>query len=129
MDVPDTDFHLQLSEVALDGSSRLLTETIARARYRDGLRAERLVEPGAVLPYTFDRFRFFCHRIAVGSRLRLVFKAPNSIYWQQNYHGGGVVALESGEDARVAHVTIHHDVEHPSSLELPVARPPEASAG
>ena len=129
MDVPDADFHVSLSEIERDGSSILLTETVARARYRVGLREEHLVEPGAILRYTFDGFHFFSRQIAVGSRLRLVIKAPNSIYWQQNYHGGGIVAEESGKDARVAHVTVYHDTAHPSRLELPVARPTEASAG
>lgn len=129
LDVPDADFHVALYEIATDGSSVQLTETIMRARYRESLRAERLVVPGAIERYTFDRFRFISRRIAAGSRLRLVIKAPNSIHWQQNYHGGGVVAEESGKDARIAHVTVYHDAEHPSHLELPIERPAEASAG
>jgi hypothetical protein len=39
---------------------------------------------------------------------------------QKNYNSGGVVAGESGQDARTAHVTLYHDPEHPSYLELPV---------
>ena len=57
-----------------------------------------------------------------GSRLRLVLKASNSIYTQKNYNSGGVVAEESGQDARVAHVTLYHDTEHPSVLELPIIK-------
>jgi hypothetical protein len=31
-----------------------------------------------------------------------------------------VVAQESAKDARTAHVTLYHDAEHPSYLEIPV---------
>ena len=39
---------------------------------------------------------------------------------QKNYNSGGVVADESGQDACTAHVTLYHDPEHPSYLELPL---------
>jgi hypothetical protein len=91
-----------------------------RARYRESLREEQLVTPGEINRYQFDGFTFFARRIARGSRLRLLFDSPNSIYMQKNYNGGGVVADESGQDARTAHVTLYHDPEHPSYLELPV---------
>jgi predicted acyl esterase len=59
-------------------------------------------------------------RIAAGSRLRVYVGAPNSIYVQKNYNSGGVVAHETGKDARVARVTLHHDRQRPSHVELPV---------
>jgi predicted acyl esterase len=58
--------------------------------------------------------------VAKGSRLRLYVTSPNSIYIQKNYNGGGVVAEESGADARTAHVTVYHDAEHPSTLDFPI---------
>jgi predicted acyl esterase len=39
-----------------------------------------------------------------------------------NYNNGGDVSAESAQDARTAHVTLYHDAEHPSHLELPVAK-------
>jgi uncharacterized protein len=103
-----------------DGRSVQLTRAWMRARYRESLREERLVTPGEINCYQFDSFTFFARRIARGSRLRLLFNSPNSIYMQKNYNSGGVVADESGQDARTAHVTLYHDPEHPSYLELPV---------
>jgi predicted acyl esterase len=93
-----------------------------RARYRESLRQERLVRPGVIERYEFSGFPFFCRRIARGSRLRLVLTCPNSIFLQKNYNGGGVVAQESGKDARTAHVTLYHDASHPSLLEIPIGR-------
>jgi hypothetical protein len=57
-----------------------------------------------------------------GSRLRLLLRCPNMIHLQKNYNSGGVVAAESAQDARVAHVTVYHDADHPSYLELPLVR-------
>jgi len=99
-----------------------LTEDFLRARYRQSNRYEKLVEPGEINLYTFDGFTFFSRRIAKGSRLRLVVTCPNTIYLEKNYNRGGVVAEESGKDARTAHVTLYHDQDHPSYLELPVSR-------
>jgi putative CocE/NonD family hydrolase len=122
LDVPDTDFTVNLYEVLADGGSVLLTGDQMRARYRESLRQERLVKPGEVNRYVFTGFNFVARRLAKGSRLRLVLSSPNTIYWEKNYNSGGVVADETAKDARTAHVTLHHDTEHPSGLELPVAR-------
>lgn len=122
IDVPDTDFAVTLYEIMSDGTSIRLTRDWMRARYRESLREEKLVTPGEIYPYEFKGFYFFSRQIAQGSRLRLVLKSPNSILIQKNYNSGGVVAQESAEDARTALITLYHDAEHPSFLELPVAR-------
>lgn len=76
--------------------------------------------PGEINCYHFDSFTVFSRRIVQGSRLRLLFSSPNSLYMQKNYNSRGVVADESGQDARTAHVTLYHDPEHPSYPELPL---------
>ncbi|MCP4656834.1 MAG: hypothetical protein GY856_15600 [bacterium] len=118
--MPDTDFQAAVYEIRSDGGSVALSNDLMRARYRESLREPKLVEPGEVNRYEFDGFPFFSRRIAKGSRLRLVFKSPNSIQTQKNYNSGGVVAEESGADARTAHVTLYHDADRSSYLELPI---------
>ena len=49
-------------------------------------------------------------------------RQPNSTTLEKNYNSGGVVAEESGKDARSAHITVYHDAEHASALELPVVQ-------
>ena len=120
LDVPDTDFRVSLYEVLVDGTSVLLAEDVKRARYRESLETETLVPSGTVLRYDFDQFPFFSRRVALGSRLRLFLRCPNSIYLEKNYNGGGVVADETRRDARTAHVTVYHDAKYPSALTLPV---------
>jgi hypothetical protein len=119
-DVPDTDFQVNVSEILFNGKHILLTQDFLRARYRESLRQEKLIAPGEINCYEFDGFTFFSRRVARNSRLRLVICCPNSIQIQKNYNSGGVIAEESGHDSRVAHVTLYHDADHPSCLELPM---------
>jgi putative CocE/NonD family hydrolase len=122
LDVPDTDFQANLYEILPDGSSVFLTGDLLRARYRESLEKEKLVEPGKVERYDFTGFPWLARRLSKGSRLRLVVSSPNSINIQKNYNSGGVVNDESGKDARTAHVTLYHDAQHPSVLEIPIGR-------
>jgi putative CocE/NonD family hydrolase len=122
LDVPDTDFTVDLFEVRSDGISIALTEDRMRARYRTSLRRQELVNPGAIERYEFRSFMFFSRRLEKGSRLRLVLYSPNARFWEKNYNSGGEVAAETGKDARTAHVTVYQDVEHASYVEVPVVR-------
>jgi len=56
-------------------------------------------------------------------RLRLIVGSINSTGTEKNYNSGGVVAAETGKDAKTAHITLVHDAEHPSLLELPIVKP------
>ena len=120
LDVPDTDFMVTVYEITRDGQSIYLTGDIMRARYRESLREPKLVEPGTVTRFEFDGFQFFTRQLAKGSRLRVVVASPNSIWFEKNYNSGGVVAGERARDARTATITLYHDADHPSSLEVPV---------
>jgi putative CocE/NonD family hydrolase len=122
LNVPDTDFAVEVDEIRPDGSSVQLTGDLMRARYRDSLTEEKPAKPGEINRYEFSGFTFFSRRIAKGSRLRLIVSCPNSIQLEKNYNSGGVVAAESGKDARAAQVTLYHDSEHPSFLEIPIVK-------
>ena len=122
LDVPDTDFQASLYEILPDGKSILLTSDFLRARYRDSLEKESLVPQGKIVRYDFTGFSWFSRRVSQGSRLRLVVSCPNSIHLEKNYNSGGVVADETAKDARTAHVVLYHDAEHPSTLEIPIAK-------
>ncbi|HEX7139999.1 MAG TPA: CocE/NonD family hydrolase [Vicinamibacterales bacterium] len=119
MDVRDTDFVTTLSLILPDGSNVPLGETALRARYRRSPSRETLVTPGTIDHYDFT-FPFHARVAPRGSRLRLVVRSPNTIYWEKNYNSGGEVASESAKDAHTAHVVLYHDAEHPSALDLPL---------
>lgn len=99
-----------------------LTSATMRARYRESLREEKLVTAGKTEKYVFDNFTFFSRRIAKGSRLRLFVHCLNLPGTEKNYNSGGVVASETAKDAKTAHVTLVHEAEHPSTLELPIVK-------
>jgi hypothetical protein len=123
MDVPDADLEADLFEILPDGGSVSLTSATMRARYRDSLREARPVPAGATEKYVFDNFTFFSRRIAKGSRLRLIVSSINSTGTEKNYNSGGVVAAETAKDAKTAHISLVHEAEHPSALELPIVKP------
>jgi uncharacterized protein len=123
MDVPDTDLDASISEIREDGSGVALTGAVMRARYRHSLRTAELVPLNKPELYEFQNFMWFSRRLQKGSRIRLVLECPNSIQLEKNYNSGGEVAAESAKDAKTAHVTVLHDAEHPSELELPIVKP------
>jgi uncharacterized protein len=120
MDVPDTDVAVNLYEVLPDGVAINIWSDVVRARYRESEQVPKLVKIGEVDRYYFDPRFFVARRLAKGSRLRLIVAAPNSIYYQKNYNSGQIVANETKADARIAHVVLHHEAEHPSQLSIPI---------
>jgi len=123
MDVPDTDLEADLYEILPDGGSVVLTEATMRARYRESLRESKPVPAAKTEKYVFDSFTFFSRQTGKGSRLRLVIRSMNSTGAEKNYNSGGDVAAETGKDAKTAHITLVHDAQHPSALELPIVKP------
>jgi putative CocE/NonD family hydrolase len=129
LDQPDTDFHVAIFEIQPDGANVYLTDDMMRARYRTGDRKPQPVQKGKVERYEFDRFMFVARRIQAGSRLRLVIAPMNSLYAEKNYNSGGVVAAETGKDARTVTVSLYHDAQHPSFLSVPIAAAVAKPAG
>jgi putative CocE/NonD family hydrolase len=120
IDTPDTDLSADLYEIQPDGTSIALWSDVRRLRYRESLREAKLVQPGEIVRCDFAPGTFVSRRLMKGSRLRLVVTSPNSIGVQKNYNSGGVVADETAQDARTAHVKIFHGREHASVLQLPL---------
>lgn len=123
IDQPDTDFRVSVYEVGLDGSALQLTSDWMRARYRESLYEEQLVETTEPLCYPFDRFTFVSKLIPRGHFLRLVLAPIHSIFVQRNFNSGGVVAEESVDQARAVTVKLFHDPAHASALYVPLGHP------
>jgi putative CocE/NonD family hydrolase len=122
IDQPDTDFRVSVHEIAVDGSSVLLSGDTLRARYRESLYEESPVLTTEPLRYDFERFTFVARRMSKGSRLRLVIGPINSIYSQKNFNSGAPASEESMQDARPVVVRLLHDRAHPSVLHIPIGR-------
>lgn len=122
LDQPDTDFHASIHVIGRDGSSVFLTEQRLRARHREGLRGEKLVDTEEPLPYEFKNFSFVSRLIRQGSRLRLILRPNDSFAYQRNRNSGKPVADETAADARPVTVRLHHDAAHPSALSIPIGQ-------
>ncbi len=119
MDVADTDLGVELWEMSARRERGTLSNATMRARYRDSLREEKLVTPGKVEKYVFDNFPFFSRKVAKGSRLRLIVASLNTPSVEKNYNSGGVVAKETGKDAKTAHIQLLHEAEHAEQIRAP----------
>ncbi len=122
MDVPDADFFAAIFEEKPDGSVIQLGQDVLRARYRDGMRSEKLVKAGEPVHLDFSAFPFVARSVAKGSRLKLAIGCIDTIYAQKNHHSGGSVADETRKVARVANIQVLGDAGHSAMLEVPVGQ-------
>jgi uncharacterized protein len=113
----DTDFTGKLLDVSPDGSMRMLTEGILRARYRNGFDREELLTPGQAVELTLD-LGATGNVFLPGHRIRLEVSSSNFPRFDRNPNTGGVF----GKDAQpvVAQQSVFHDRSRPSRLVLPV---------
>jgi uncharacterized protein len=121
IDQPDTDFVVTVAEISPNGTVAPLSFDIMRARYRESLRSQRLVDTKEPLHYDFTHFTFASRLVRKGSRLKVVLSAANSIKYQKNYNSGGVVADETIADSRAVTVKLFHDARRRSALYVPFA--------
>ncbi len=119
-DVKDIDIRVEIYEVKADGSCAFMTSNTIRARFKDDFEKEQLLIPNTINVFYFKNFAFISRAIEKGSSLRIVINSPNNIMTQKNYCSGGVVAKETGKDAKTAHVKIYSDKKHPSFLTIPI---------
>jgi hypothetical protein len=116
------DIQADVYEIRADGTSVFLARNAIRARYNESLEKEKLLTPGAINLFDFNKFTFISRVIEKGSCLRLIISSPNSINVQKNYCSGGIVANEIAKDANTAHLKIYNDIKHPSVLLMPIVK-------
>lgn len=109
----DTDFVVRLLDVDPQGRAIPFAEGIQRARFRNGLGDEVLLEPGAVEEYAIA-LGHTAWRVRPGHRLRLHVTSSSFPAFDRNMNTGGPV----GDDAAgvVAQQTVLHSAAHPSAL-------------
>ena len=120
-DAPDTDFVAKLVDVYPDGYEALLTDSIIRARYREGFDQELMLEPGEVV-----RVRVDLWSTAIvfnqGHRIALHISSSNDPRFDPNPNMGHTQRAD--KETRIANNTIHFSRQHPSRMLLPVGSPP-----
>ncbi len=120
---PDTDFTAKLLDVYPPspdfpgGFDLNLTDGIVRARFRDSLEKESLLEPGKPYRYTI-RLYPTSNVFKKGHRIRVDVSSSNFPRFDVNPNTGEPLAEHRRSQA--ATNTILHDREHPSHIALPV---------
>lgn len=117
----DTDFTAKLMDMAPDGNARLLADGVVRARFRNGLDAPELLEPGAVYRLEIDLW-YTSNEFQPGHRIGLAISSSNFPRIDRNLNTGGDNHQDSAYT--IARQTIFHDARYASHLLLPVVAVP-----
>jgi putative CocE/NonD family hydrolase len=116
-DVKDTDVTAKLIDVQPDGTAYNLDETIQRLRYRDGDDKKVLMENGKVYKVTLTPMNTSDY-FGPGHRIRLEVAGANFPRFDRNLNTGGDNYSETA--SVIAHTSIHHSAEYPSSMTITV---------
>jgi len=113
----DTDFTAKILDVHPDGTARLLTDGIQRARYRSSDTEPEFLVPDQPTEIVID-VGVTANVFKAGHRIRVEISSSNFPRYDRNPNTGGTF----GEDAelRTADQTIFHDADRPSHLVLPI---------
>ena len=119
----DTDFTAKLVDVHPpsgdypDGLAINITDSIIRARYRNGWEKGEMMTPGE--PYEFV-FELYPTSVVFrkGHRIRLDVSSSNWPRFDANHNTGGPLGRD--RTYQTAHQTVYHDAEHPSHIVLPL---------
>jgi hypothetical protein len=126
-DVPDADIFVKLIDVYPDGTAYNLAETCLRLRYRDSITEPTLLQPGETYRVQVRGITTANH-FPAGHRIRVEIAGSSFPNGDRNWHTGD--ANELATDGPVAHITLHHDPQHPSRIryrEYPADLPAAAS--
>lgn len=122
-DALDTDFTAKLVDVCPaskdwpGGFDLNIADGICRARFRDSLTQEKLMEPGKIYPVTV-RLYPTSNVFKKGHRIRVDISSSNFPRFDVNPNTGE--PLGANRRTQKAVNTIYHDQEHPSHIVLPV---------
>ncbi len=113
----DTDWVVRLCDVWPDGRSIQICEGIVRARFRDGVDKESLLEPGQVYRYEIDMAATALTFLS-GHRIRIHVTSSDFPEYDRNLNTGAPFGIDT--TWQVAVNTVFHDAERPSHLLLPL---------
>jgi len=117
----DTDFVARIMDVYPNGTTINLGNFESggsiRARFRQGFDQEILLEPGKIEKYRIELYDMG-HVFLPGHKIRLEISSSAYPILHPNPNTGNPIATDTQQ--QIANQTIYHDLEHQSSLLLPV---------
>jgi uncharacterized protein len=116
---PDTDFTAKLCDVYPDGRSMIVLDGIVRARHRNSMAKNELMEPEKIYEFEIDLWSTSLV-FSPGHRVRVALSSSNALRFEPNPNTGA----PSGRDdkTQVATNTIYMNADHPSHIAFPVVR-------
>jgi putative CocE/NonD family hydrolase len=120
----DTDFTAKLIDVYPpaseypEGLAINITDSIIRARYRNGYDEPEFMEPGEVYEYEFELYPT-SNTFAAGHRIRLDISSSNWPRFDVNHNTGQPLGVDRTYET--AHQTVHHSPGRSTHIVLPVA--------
>ena len=119
----DTDFTAKLVDVHPpgddypEGLAINVTDSIIRARYRNGWERPELMTPGQAYEFVFELYPT-SNVFRKGHRIRLDVSSSNWPRFDVNPNTGGPLGIHG--PYHVAHQTVHHSADCPSHIVLPL---------
>lgn len=114
---PDTDWFVCLCDVLPDGTVVRVCGGMMKARYRNSIQHEELMEPGHIYQFEIE-MTATAQTFAAGHRIRLHVTSSEFPSFDRNLNTGGTFGEEAA--AQVAINTIFHDAKRASYLLLPI---------
>ena len=122
-DCPDTDLVVKLIEEKPDGAAILLLDGVSRVMLREPARGAQPLASGEIVAVHIE-LGHLCHTLTEGNRLRVDVSSSNFPRRARNTNSGHLhLAADSEADIRIAHNTLHHGAQTPTSLTLTVLEP------
>jgi len=113
----DTDFAAKLLDVHPNGFSQRLCDGAVRGRFRNGIEAEELMDPGEVYRLEIDLW-YTSHVFQPGHRIRIEVASSAFPKYTRNTNTGNELATDT--EAVIAENTIYHGGRFDSHVLLPV---------
>ena len=115
----DTDFVVTLADVDPDGFAEFVADGFVRGRYRHGRDEMTWFVPNRVEELTVDMWAV-AWRFDTGHRIRVMIASASFPRFNRSLNSRAPLSTGTLDDAVPATQTIHHDVNRPSSVVLPV---------
>jgi uncharacterized protein len=115
----DTDWWVKLIDVAPDGRADILTQGLARARYRVSRTKPRPLTPNKIEKYTLNLWAT-SNVFKPGHRIRVEVTSSNFPYADRNPNAFIDLSRATEKDFVVASQMVYHDAAHASYVELPI---------
>ena len=115
----DTDWWVKLIDVASDGKAYILTQGLARARYRASRNKPQPLTPNKLEKYELNLWAT-SNVFKKGHSIRVEVTSSNFPYADRNPNAFIDLSRATEKDFLVASQTVYHDAAHPSNVELPI---------